>query len=499
MTMTALSKASGLESAFWPPAGAESGLGGGYGPGNARWRAAHSGRYPLTAAACERSFQPAAAGACEWPRVWAALEAGAPVRVLVLGGSMTYGVACAANETLSNQPCAWPSEVDYWLHAAFSRWNLTLVNGAHGGVAAGAFARDPSLPTADVYIVDTVVNDLNEADRDSALSGYEMLLWRLLHARGLGGRRPALLQLATFTTGRGLGDWAWADTVTNYTRHYGLPQASYRDAVWPVFGSPEDDLLSFWWSPLEAFNFNHPAKRTHEMVADIVKYALLAQREHSMQVVASGSCNTAEAEDPPLRPFAGVEASCEASPSGPLASYAANWPTPAFAPTSSTPSWQLYEDVPRKPGWITLGEPGTLTFTLPFSHAHPLLEITYLVSYTGGGSCAGWDASPPGMGAVRVVVELGRNCSLTAVIDGRAPETCHSVPHVAVIGSSAAAAAVTRWRRTQSALHLGDFPISGECAGSIAEGEVYAVRFEMGSSIPGARSGKWKLLAVSSC
>lgn len=54
-------------------------------------------------------------------------------------------------------------------------------------------------------------------------------------------------------------------------RFYGLPVASYRDAVWPNMTSPPPDLLELWRCLDHGI---HPDWAQHQLVADVVKHAL---------------------------------------------------------------------------------------------------------------------------------------------------------------------------------------------------------------------------------
>jgi len=282
-------------------------------------------------------------------------------------------------------------------------------------------------------------------------------------------------------------------------RHYrSVPVASYRDAVWPVHGAPPADLSRLWG------HGNHPLKLPHEFVADVVKHALLALLARRLP---PGAC-PARAPPPsaPATDLRTVAASCVTRPGGPLASYSARWPTDAYAPLAEpapgSAAWRLYEDVPRKPGWIASGAaPAALVFRLPFSAASPRLEIFFLRSYLGTCCiCAGWNASQPGMGVARITIDTGGGgekpgaCAATYEVDARIPQ-CLSVANVATVGAvdvSAPAGGARRLDLLENSLSLGQFPA---CA--LRDGQLVDVRIEAGV-VDGA-SGKFKVLAIASC
>ena len=124
----------------------------------------------------------------------------------------------------------------------------------------------------------------------------DRLLWRLLHAPGAhgGGAPPAVLYVLAFRLGcdcrdsrripggnggGGGGDacwcpWYWdmGGVEARVARHYGLPVASYRDAVWPDMAAPPPDLAAAFWHSDDGGI--HPDAVAHELLADTVKYAL---------------------------------------------------------------------------------------------------------------------------------------------------------------------------------------------------------------------------------
>ena len=94
-------------------------------------------RYPITPAQFERAFTPPdAVMRCLWERVATGLEAGLPVRIAILGGSMTGEHRTPGGNT------GWPTFLNHWL-ATVARargFNITT-EVVHGGQVARNHAR----------------------------------------------------------------------------------------------------------------------------------------------------------------------------------------------------------------------------------------------------------------------------------------------------------------------------------------------------------------------
>lgn len=73
--------------------------------------------------------------------------------------------------------------------------------------------------------------------------------------------------------------WEAASLERPIVQHYGLPIASYRDAVWPVLPTPSRLLPCFWngWS--------HPSALGHVLMAQVVTHGLL------QAILQQGACS----------------------------------------------------------------------------------------------------------------------------------------------------------------------------------------------------------------
>jgi hypothetical protein len=238
------------------------------------------------------------------------------------------------------------------------------------------------------------------------------LLIRLLSTRGEStGRSPGILLVKTFRTCRSdLQDceihcrgseldglqfksyywckWWWrvGDYESAVARSLDIPIASYRDAIWPEIDNPPSDL-PYYWNGL-----SHPDRIAHELISDVVKYALeqllhpstehiecpIADsfpRNSEKKIHSSGCISLAELGFPVLT--IGVHDLYKFKSS----------------PILTGSAWNVFEDKPLKPGWIGISDLNmlssttsnvslSLSFNVSFSH-QPRLEITYLRSYEG--------------------------------------------------------------------------------------------------------------------
>lgn len=385
-----------------------------------RWAAvqwAHSP--PLGPRELSRSFSaPGSNGAwCPWTRTAAALDAGEHVDIAVIGGSLTKGVksGCPA--------CAWASHLAPWLARARPHWNVTVTNLGEGGYGALEWVRrdDPFLTRsrADVILVDTSVNAFFHADATLRVN-MDRLLWRLLHSSGehAGGAPPAILYVCEFRLGCPDGGvplpgpslaggapvacwkprfWEMGGVEARIAQHYGLPVASYRDAVWPVRDAPPADLPALWSSA----DGIHPDRVAHELIADVVKHALgrlLFAQPHSDPPLAATSptCDVKGLVNAliPATTLALARGSCDGAARVDTVSTADPGPFERGALGFGGP-WSFGNDAGRAPGWsgaLSADAPvGSTWISFPVSFATsgygnpilPHIELTFLRSYVG--------------------------------------------------------------------------------------------------------------------
>lgn len=330
---------------------------------------ATGGLYPMTSAMLRRSFTPANGSwpRCTWPRIVSALNRGEQVYVSVLGGSFTFGTDCVGVSS-----CAWPRHIEPWIRRVRPYWRITVHNNAQSGVSAENWASS-FIEDADVYIVDTGVNDFGGRG-----DGLRSLLSRLMttkfsNATGV-CRRPAVLYLQPYRTCGHLRDhctsycpeaemsqsadnssyfwcnsfWGEGDVnVHSAVDFFGLPVASFRDAIWPVQNDPPPDFPLFW-NGLAEYSINHPYGVTHQLYADMVKYALSrllfisgAQLQHDIEMY-----NSTGADVQPVDELCALRANQST-----VFRMHKDDPT-NFKPMLIEGNWSFSADRPGKFGWI---------------------------------------------------------------------------------------------------------------------------------------------------
>lgn len=151
-------------------------------------------------------------------RVWARLDRGEPIRIAVIGGSITQGAGASSHER------QWGSMFTAGWRRAFPKCAIDFVNAGIGATGSdiGAFrlARDVLEKKPDVVAVEFAVNDRPGRERAES---YEGVIRQLLKdPRGL-----AVIQLGMVSQGGGNAQ-EWQARVA---AHYGVPYVSYRDAL----------------------------------------------------------------------------------------------------------------------------------------------------------------------------------------------------------------------------------------------------------------------------
>jgi hypothetical protein len=428
-----------------------------------RWASANWSRNsPLNQDDLARSFNaPTSPEAwCPWARVALALDHGEPVDAIVIGGSVTLGATCG------NAACAWPGPLAEWLARVRPFWRLTVRNLAQHAMGAAEWVHNPipqlSEWRPDIIIIDTSANAFFYKNESLQIS-MDRLLWRLLRTPGrhTGQGPPAVLYIQTFRTcgtrgcqvcpepgvklGKGESPpyywcpWFWAagSVEAAVAHHYGLAVASYRDAVWPVQADPPADLPLLWQASPGDMSGLHPTVIAHELIADVVKYALARllmgwphpPTAHENRSSAASNSTGSVATDItlilggspscqfPCQPDAAVMSpACDCSavqpPSVPYTSPAMVVPTCAtapealllgpdnpatFVPVAQSGDWELVSEKPGRPaGWsgVIRGNGGAASWiAVPvffklwsdLSYVFPQIELTFLRGYEGFG------------------------------------------------------------------------------------------------------------------
>ncbi|KAI9028596.1 hypothetical protein DFJ74DRAFT_765524 [Hyaloraphidium curvatum] len=310
-------------------------------------------RYPLDAAMLERSYTPAGI-TCRLGRFFSKLASGEKATIVVIGGSMTAGHECGMER------CAWPRYLAPWFRQMNPAWKVEVKNVAEGGCGLDCWLTKPFFAelAADLFIVDLSVN--SQAMPETTVTELmDQLLWDLYDRQG----EPAILVAEAFRTCSdqrwdcdkhcsradqgSVGDqfyckkwWHAASYEAAVAKHYRLPIASYRDAVWPVLEKPPADLKLLW------NGLSHPDALGHELFSDVVKYALARELQRYCR-----SPPDAEA-DCGFRPTMLTQRRCPRPCREPAtAMSAAN--RSSFEPAREPPGrWRFFADRPNKPGWI---------------------------------------------------------------------------------------------------------------------------------------------------
>jgi len=262
----------------------------------------------------------------------------APVRVFVVGTSMTAGVACVSPCGTEGRGCAWPARLAAALGRLLDgsdgascigggeqRNGFEVTNTANHGLSSAylaTFGVESSHDfgdmgtSADIIIVDNAVNDGLHSGLDSTTDGRDKLrhfsevLIRMLL---LLPSSPGIIYLATFTgnqqaprtsaTASYVNDSfkqepcagrEAQDAYRTVTSHYGVPIVSFRDvASLDETGSCRD---------LVGAGFGHPPWRVQQLVADVVAHYFLTSLQQASSASAAALGTSASPQDNHLLP-----------------------------------------------------------------------------------------------------------------------------------------------------------------------------------------------------
>ena len=183
---------------------------------------------------------------------------GEPVTIAVIGGSITQGA-------LASTPARnYGSLLADWWRTTFPQAEVTFRNdgiGATGSLLAAHRCGPLVAAEPDLVVVEFAVNDPND---ESATESLEGLVRQLLDSP----HQPAVVLLYTMNS---LGGNVQAHHARVGLR-YGLPQISFRDALWP-----EVQAGRIAWNDIEADEV-HPNDRGHAYLAEFLTYYLESVR-----------------------------------------------------------------------------------------------------------------------------------------------------------------------------------------------------------------------------
>lgn len=184
-------------------------------------------------------------------RVMLKAQAGEPVTVAVIGGSITAGAKASQPEL------KYGALIAAWWQKQFPESKITFVNagiGATGSAHAAHRAQQHLLShQPDFVVVEYAVNDGNTKESAETLEGLIRQILKQPEA-------PAIVVLYMMHTGGGNAQ-QWHSQAAD---HYHLPQVSFRDALWPEI---RDGRIA--WEDVEADQV-HPNDRGHRYAAEFV-------------------------------------------------------------------------------------------------------------------------------------------------------------------------------------------------------------------------------------
>ena len=313
----------------------------------------------------------------------AVIRSANPVRILVLGGSMTAGVGCE-DGALILRACSWPSRFVRALSTFHPNKSFFIDHQASGGLTTAAalplHASWLNTTSPALILIDFTINDTFDLQNTQLMLHTEALIHLL--------RRAAPESHPILVAGCALPE---CDRAVRVQRLVAATQRvamiSYFDAVAAVAEAEPgpssvalDRALVQYWDYNRADEIMAPSGAARSWVAGPDwTHSRLHPYATTHKLLARLVANCWRASAFPLSPPAEVvpgAASYDAA-CAPTSFYSAWAPGRALA----TGGWRLFEDRPGKPGWIATG-PGTLSFNLSFGPV-PRLMLTYLKSYEG--------------------------------------------------------------------------------------------------------------------
>lgn len=275
-------------------------------------------------------------------RVWqvmAKAQRGEKITVAVIGGSITQGAKATQPEL------RYGSLVADWWRKAFPKAQIEFVNAGIGATGSNFGAlranRDLLSKNPDFVVVEYGVNDGNTQAFAETLEG---LVRQILKQPS----QPAVVQLFMMHQGGGNAQ-EWHGKVG---RHYRLPVASYRDALWP-----EIKAGRIAWDAVMADEV-HPNDLGHACAAGYVTHLLDVARATCPALAATGGTPVPRIQPLPAPLFSD------------LYEFTSLFEAPDLKPLSNS-GWKLDETwknwTSDKPGSVIEFEiDGTAIFTMHF-------------------------------------------------------------------------------------------------------------------------------------
>ncbi|KZV97711.1 hypothetical protein EXIGLDRAFT_702882 [Exidia glandulosa HHB12029] len=215
--------------------------------------------------------------------------AGQPVKVGIIGGSVTFGQGVPRrNET-------WPEVFGAWWRERFPASALTLVNGAVPATGSGYWSmcfREHIDEDVDLVLTELAINDQR---RDADAEWFEWLVRQLLELP----KSPAVVHLQVFALSADFAALSvGGDLHMGVANYYDTPVISLRNALLPrIFATADSVNEYFSIDRFGKLDMKHINARGHKILADLLASHLERQLWISHPRVAEHDTI------PPLRMF----------------------------------------------------------------------------------------------------------------------------------------------------------------------------------------------------
>jgi lysophospholipase L1-like esterase len=337
-------------------------------------------------------------------KVFAKARRGEPVRLGVIGGSITVGAIA------SNPANSYSGLLLAWWRERFPKCEIDLINAGVGGTGSmyGTLraGRDLLSGRPDLVVVEFAVND-NWTDGEA----YEGLVRQVLAQPN----QPAVILLFMMWE-RGGND---QEMQAKVGMHYNLPMVSFRDAMWPEMAAGRLN-----WSDY-IVDTVHPNDAGHAAAARF----LTAMCETGMNAVTTKTFDAADPLPPPLHSDAFQQV---------------GWRDAADLVPVENEGWRQSVDDENKPVWVGTARAGRISFDwsgtgLVAVFAHAPDDRNRLRVCIDGASFQTLDASiQPRRGIIILAEGLAsepHTVELTPLDDGGKPGTADDGVRLVGLGS----------------------------------------------------------------